>query len=201
MINNQLMTDLLCTQGFYITDDFLEPHYFQSLFRLADELYQKNLFSQAKIGIKIQEQQNNSIRMDEIFWLDEAESDSAIQAYLKQTHQIAEMLNQSLYLGLHEFETHFAVYQKGAFYKKHCDQFATNKTRKISCVYYLNEHWKDHYGGELKLYNREGNLIQSVFPRGNRFICFNSDMLHEVCITHQPRFSIAGWMKTRPYNL
>lgn len=160
-------------------------------------MHHQGLFKSARVGPIVQAQQNNTIRTDEIYWLDEGSEEPAVQAYLKNAFQIAHILNQSLFLGLIEFETHFAAYHPGSFYKKHIDQFATKKTRKISCVYYLNEAWQEEFGGELKLYNKEGQLIQNVSPLANRFICFNSDLPHEVCLTHQPRYSIAGWMKTR----
>ncbi|MCL9683261.1 2OG-Fe(II) oxygenase [Legionella maioricensis] len=197
MIDNDLLTNDLCTHGFHIIDDFLELHHYQSLRKIAKEMQQNGLFKSARIGPIVHAQHNNKIRTDEICWLDENSAEPAVQAYLKQALHIAHILNHSLFLGLIEFETHFAAYQPGSFYKKHSDQFATKKTRKISCVYYLNEDWQEEFGGELKLYNQEDQLIQNVSPQANRFICFNSELPHEVCLTHQPRYSIAGWMKTR----
>lgn len=198
MIDPELITYNLCTHGFHIIDDFLASVHYQSLRKKAEKMHQKGLFKSAKIGLKVTAQQNNTIRTDEICWIDEESDDPAVQAYLIQTNNVANIFNESLFLGLIEFETHFAAYQAGSFYKKHIDQFATTKTRKISCVYYLNNDWQEAFGGELKLYNKEEQLIKNVFPEGNRFICFNSELLHEVCLTHQPRYSITGWMKTRP---
>jgi SM-20-related protein len=83
------------------------------------------------------------------------------------------------------------------FYKKHVDQFATTKDRRISCVYYLNENWQPDFGGELTLYNTQDELLTHVQPLGNRFVCFNSDMPHEVCTAYQTRYSIAAWLKVR----
>ncbi len=197
LIDNDLITNNLCTYGFHIIDDFLELHHYQSLRKVAKEMHNNGFFKSAKIGPIVNAQHNNTIRTDEICWLDECSAEPAIHAYLKQTTHVANILNQSLFLGLIEFETHFAAYQPGSFYKKHIDQFASKKTRKISCVYYLNEDWQDGFGGELKLYNKEDQLIQTVSPLPNRFICFNSELPHEVCLTHRSRYSITGWMKTR----
>lgn len=196
MINFERISDDICTQGFHIIDGFLEHQQCQDLRSIAEDMHQKGLFRQAKIGQKIEAQLNNTIRADEICWIDEQSSEPAIQAYLKQSILLANWLNHSLYLRLNEFETHFAAYQPGAFYRMHTDQFANKKTRKISCVYYLNEHWQESYGGELKLYTTDYQLIKSVLPQGNRFICFNSELPHEVCITNQKRYSMTGWMKT-----
>lgn len=133
-----------------------------------------------------------------IYWIDDGESTPILlQVYLSKTQQVAQLLNQSLFLGLFEFKTHFAIYQPGTYYKKHIDEFATTKDRKISFVYYLNQNWTDEMGGQLNLYNQQDELIRAVFPEGNRFICFNSELPHEAALTHQTRYSITGWMKTR----
>lgn len=191
----------LCTQGFHIIDSLLEQEQCRALRATAEQMYAQGLFRHAKIGLKITSQLNKAIRTDEILWLEGTENRPEIQAFLTHIHQLADMLNQSLFLGLNEFETHFAHYQPGTFYKKHIDQFANQNTRKISFVYYLNKDWQAEYGGELKLYNQEEQLIQQVLPQENRFICFNSELPHEVCITHQPRYSITGWFKTRAVSV
>ena len=199
MINPELISHDLCTTGFHIIDGFLKAEQCLTLREHAQAMYDEGLFRNAKIGVNVTSQQNNTIRTDKISWLDEQENNPAIQAFLTQIKQVANILNQSLFLGLNEFETHFAAYQPGTYYRKHIDQFATQKTRKISCVYYLNKDWLDAYGGELMLYSKNEELIQRVLPQENRFICFNSELPHEVCITYQPRYSITGWMKTRAY--
>jgi SM-20-related protein len=196
LLDSELITHDLYTQGYHIIDNFLAKEHCESLHHLAQKMYNKGLFRSAKIGLKIASQSNPTIRTDEIFWMDEQSRNYSIQAYLKQTNALASLLNQTLFLCLSDFETHFAAYQPGTFYKKHCDQFANQKTRKISCVYYLNPHWEEDFGGELKIYKEE-QLIQTVWPQGNRFICFNSELVHEVCLTHHVRYSIAGWLKTR----
>lgn len=182
-------------------DGFLDLTDYQSLYSIAHELYQKGLFTRAKIGLKKQAQHNKTIRSDEIHWLNEQSDVPCIQKYFKQIEQITHSLNQSFFLGLIDFETHFAVYQPGSFYQKHCDQFANTKERKISCVYYLNTLWKQEYGGELKLYDQDDQLIETIFPMENRLVCFNSELPHEVCVTNQPRYSIAGWLKCRQMTL
>ena len=197
LISPDILSHSIFTQGYYIIDDFLELKHYQTLRATAIELHEKGQFKSAKIGLKLNAQQDTNIRSDEICWLDDHATDPAIKAYLSQTKRIAQILNHSLFLGLFEFETHFAAYQPGSFYKKHVDQFATTQDRKLSCVYYLNNEWHQQYGGELNLYTTEDKLIRSISPQGNRFICFNSELPHEVCLTHQPRYSIAGWMKTR----
>ena len=199
-MNAELITHDLCTQGYHLIDRLLEPAQCIALRTTAHEHYEQGLFRGAKIGRTLETHQNNTIRTDEILWLEGNETNPAIRTFLEQIQHLAQLLNQSLFLGLNEFETHFASYQPGTYYKRHIDQFATQKTRKVSFVYYLNQDWREEYGGELTLYNKENELLHKVLPQENRFICFNSDLPHEVALTHQPRYSITGWLKTRPMS-
>lgn len=198
MFTNDLIENL-ANQNYHIIDNFLPEHHVDQLRAIAKELYQQGSFQQAKIGRTIQSQQNNKIRGDEICWLDQFQENEGIAHYLAVMNEMQHRLNQAFFLSLQEFETHFALYQPGAFYKKHVDQFQTTKNRKISCVYYLNENWQPNFGGELTLYTHQDELLEKVAPIGNRFICFNSELPHEVELTHHPRYSIAGWMKTRTH--
>lgn len=201
MKNIELLIHDLSTQGFHIIDGLLESEQCQALQTIAQEQYKQGMFRGAKIGHQLSSQKNNTIRTDEILWIEGNETHPETQIFLRQIHQLAQILNQSLFLGLNEFETHFASYQPGTYYKKHIDQFASQKTRKISFVYYLNKEWREEYGGELKLYDKNEQLIQNVLPLENRFICFNSELPHEVTLTQQARYSMTGWMKTRPVSL
>lgn len=196
-MNYELLIHDLCNHGFHVNDGLLALEQCQQLRTLAEALYEQGHFRSAKIGRHIEEQQNELIRADKILWLENNETQPQLQFFLTQIQQLTQHLNQELFLGLNEFETHFANYQPGTYYKKHIDQFALQKTRKISFVYYLNQGWREEYGGALRLYNQEEQLIQEVLPQENRFICFNSELPHEVLLTHQPRYSITGWMKTR----
>ncbi|RUR18094.1 2OG-Fe(II) oxygenase [Legionella sp. km535] len=198
MLDPEIISHNICTQGYHLIDQFIAPEHFRALILYCQNLHQQGEFRNARIGHKLQAHNNQAIRTDEICWLEEQTTEPSVQAYLKQTNELACLLNRTLFLGLAEFETHFAVYQPGTYYKKHVDQFATQKTRKISCVYYLNEHWQEDFGGELILYSKEDQFLQKIMPRGNRFICFNSELPHEVCLTHRTRYSLTGWMKTAP---
>lgn len=198
MSNRELIADNIYENGFHVIDNFLPSNVLQNLRQRAEFLNAEGQFKNAKVGRQQQAIHNNEIRKDKIHWLNELDDHQAVRAYLFKVNEIASILNQSLFLGLLDFESHFAIYKPGSFYKKHIDQFATTKDRQISCVYYLNEHWQDRDAGELKLYDTNDQLLFSTMPIGNRFICFRSDLPHEVCITYNTRYSIAGWMKTRP---
>ncbi|ARH01157.1 SM-20-like protein [Legionella micdadei] len=199
-MNNQLENDIY-QQGFHIMDNFLEQGHYELLRCKAEHMHNQGEFKSAKIGHQFGAMRNSDIRRDEICWLDDDLTDHAINAYFSKIRTITKTLNQTLFLGLVDFEAHFAIYQPGSFYKRHVDQFASAQERRISCVYYLNEVWREEHAGELNLYDKDGRLITSVLPLGNRFICFSSDLPHEVCETKQTRYSIAGWLKTRSMSV
>ncbi len=74
--------------------------------------------------------------------------------------------------GLHETRT-------GGRLGIHSD-FRINKAmhleRRINVIIYLNENWKDSYGGNLELWNPEmTSCIQSIAPIANRCVIFNTD--------------------------
>ncbi|WP_419420077.1 2OG-Fe(II) oxygenase [Legionella sp. D16C41] len=195
MINSSLLVNALCEQGFYICDHFLDEQVAYLLQHNALALIKQGKFRPARIGNLTNTKQNTSIRTDKIYWLDE--SFPNIKPFWQVIMQIKLTLNEQLYLSLTELETHFAFYQTGSFYKKHIDQFKNNYHRKISFVYYLNPNWQPDYGGQLTLYNQENQLITSILPTYNRFICFLSHLPHEVQKTTIDRLSITGWLKTK----
>lgn len=198
MTTQQQIADEIYHRGFYINDHFLDLEHYNALRTTVQLMHNDGYFKPAKIGHALSKTQNSSIRRDQILWMDNQEGKLAINGYFTALDTLSKTLNQSLFLGLVDCEAHFAVYPPNSFYKKHVDQFSTNQDRRISCVYYLNDTWEQSFGGELKLYDTSDQLLCNILPLGNRFVCFNSQMAHEVCTTYQTRFSIAAWLKIRP---
>ena len=113
-------------------------------------------------------------------------------------------LNRRLFLGLDTFESHFAHYAPGAFYRKHRDAFrdagAPAATRRVlSVVAYVNAGWGAEDGGELVIYDDAGETpLQRVLPLAGTLVVFLSeDVPHEVCSARRDRYSIAGWYRVR----
>lgn len=97
MIESEQLIHNLCTQGFYIIDDFLDLSECHSLLDTARKSYEQGLFRRAKIGLKLESHKNDIIRSDEIFWLNENETNPAIQIFLEKIKQLARILNESLF--------------------------------------------------------------------------------------------------------
>lgn len=105
-------------------------------------------------------------------------------------------VNRYLYLGLFEYEAHFAKYEQGDFYQKHLDSFRGQENRKLTTVFYLNDTWQEGNGGELVMYDLQDQHLQTVQPKGGRLVVFLSEQFpHEVLTSHVDRFSIAGWFR------
>jgi SM-20-related protein len=197
MVCYEEIVEAIYDRGFHVIDEFLPIEHVRGLRQYAHHLMAGNQFQAAKIGSQQNASTNQTIRRDKIYWLDESNENPNIQAYFTAMKAISTAFNQQLFLGLVDFETHFALYQPDSFYKKHIDQFSNKQERRISCVYYLNEEWQMSFGGQLTLYDKNDEILTSILPTSNRLVCFISDLPHEVSKTTQTRLSIAGWMKTR----
>ena len=158
-------------------------------------------FHAARVGRGLARKQVDAIRGDVISWLDDA--DHIDHAYLVWMEQLRNGLNAALYLGLFDYECHYAIYSAGAGYAKHSDVLQgrgrTARNRILSTVFYLNENWQVCDGGELVLFEPTGDsVIATVNPTFGKMIIFLSDAFpHQVLMANNQRRSIAGWFSAR----
>ena len=186
------IADNLADKGFCVIDGFLSEHEIQPIRSL--ELISGDIHELKRAGIgKESRQINEGIRGDHISWIDPASAPQAIRVYLDKITELRQFLNQSLFLGLKDFEVHIARYPAGAFYKRHLDQFKKDDHRRLSVICYLNENWTEEDGGQLRIY--EENSSTNILPLAGRLVCFRSELLeHEVLPSRRERASITGWM-------
>ncbi|TWV81250.1 2OG-Fe(II) oxygenase [Moraxella sp. VT-16-12] len=133
-----------------------------------------------------------NIRGDSIRWIDE--SCPAGMAYLASINALGRYFNQSLYTGIRHAEAHYACYPSGFGYQWHTDNPKGRDERVISAVFYLNDDWTDSDGGQITVIDKQGRTIQ-LLPKLGRLVIFDSNLLHQVEITHRQRFSIATWLR------
>ena len=152
-------------------------------------------FQAAQIGRGAAKKQIHSIRGDVINWLDTANSTD--HAYLACMEKLRMGLNAALYLGLFDYECHYAIYGAGDGYAKHSDVLQGKKNRILTTVLYLNEDWHACDGGELVVFEPTGqSVIATVNPTFGTMIIFLSESFpHEVLVSHATRRSIAGWFR------
>ena len=190
-MKKEMLITMLIEKGWFHQEDFFDQKFCLEL--LNEARAQK--WNLAKIGKDDKKQEALAIRTDLIVWIEEESATIAQKHYLTQMNNLMDVLNQALYLGLKEYECHFAQYNSQGFYKKHLDQHTGSNVRRISSVLYLNETQK---GGELAIYNRENpDVLEALIkPRPGSFVCFLSNQIyHEVLPTESERFSLTGWFR------
>ncbi|MFW9641005.1 2OG-Fe(II) oxygenase [Vibrio parahaemolyticus] len=184
------LIDALATDGYYIWDDFLSE---EEVTQLRDGI--PDNWKKARIGRNDDVTRIESIRSDKIQWLKPAMG-QPIANYLSKMEEIRQEVNRHFFLGLFEYEAHFAKYEKGDFYQKHLDCFKGNENRRLTTVFYMNESWSEEDAGELVVYDLNDKEIATIPPRGGRLLVFLSEQFpHEVLPTNAERFSIAGWFR------
>lgn len=133
-----------------------------------------------------------NIRGDSIRWIDDGTPVG--MAYLASIDALGQYFNQSLYTGIRHSEAHYACYPAGFGYQWHTDNPKGRDERVISAVFYLNDDWTYADGGQISLYDKTDRL-HTLSPKANRLVLFDSNLLHQVEITHRRRFSIATWLR------
>jgi len=190
------IVDALAARGWVVTQDFLPANTIEALVEESRRLLLAGRFSRAGVGRGAEHQVRADVRSDQILWLDENELAPAQSRYWSEVESLRAELNKELFLGLVSFESHYAFYPPGAFYRKHVDRFSDSDERAISCSLYLNSDWKEEDGGQLRLY--VGAQQIEIFPRAGTFVIFRSDNIsHEVLPASRQRFSLTGWFRRR----
>lgn len=167
--------------------------------KLANQLYShvsemtNESFEQAAIGRDREHTQNSLIRSQKQSWI--SGDSTANLSWLKWAGDLQNYLNKHLFLGLFSFESHYAHYSPGDFYKRHYDSFRGQSSRSLSIIVYLNRDWLSNQGGELVLYAEDEDVIGlTVIPNFATVVVFlSAEHPHEVLRAHRDRYSIAGW--------
>jgi SM-20-related protein len=152
-------------------------------------------FRQAGVGRLNDHHLNRFNRTDSVCWIDGRTRASA--RWLAFAEQLRLDLNRHLFLGLFSYESHYARYLPGDFYKRHVDAFRGQANRVVSTVLYLNPGWTPDDGGELVLYAAPTDQTGlRVTPAFGTLVCFLSEVFpHEVLPARRTRYSIAGWYR------
>ncbi|HBZ96078.1 2OG-Fe(II) oxygenase [Pseudomonas sp. UBA7530] len=152
--------------------------------------------SAASVGRGSAQQVQEGIRGDRIQWLEPGESE-ACDRYMQLMDELRQTLNQELFLGLEDFECHFACYEPGAFYLRHLDRFRDDDRRTVSAVLYLNDNWQAEQGGALRLYLNDGREHDVLPQAGTLALFLSGEMPHEVLPATRERLSLTGWFRRR----
>lgn len=190
------IADGLAEQGYAVVDHFLNEEEVSAILQHGDFNDARQRFKKAGIGKQQDAQINEAIRGDYIHWLDPATASAPVKVYLDRLDELVRFLNRALFLSLKSAEVHLTAYPPGTYYKRHLDQFKKDDHRKLSVIFYLNEHWLPEHGGQLRMYLPAGE--QDYLPLAGRLVCFRSDQIeHEVITATRERLSITGWVLDR----
>lgn len=185
--------------GWSVVTGVFAPTLLHALTKEVHGLNNEGALALANVGRGGRHVMEPSIRQDKTQWL--THDTKAQGEFLNQMEQFRLEINRQLMLGLFSYEAHFAVYEPGAFYKRHLDSFKGAKNRIISTVLYLNETWYDEDGGALALYRTEqkGEQPFATIPpvMGTLVVFLSEDIPHEVMTANRRRASIAGWFRCR----
>ncbi len=177
-----------------LADHFLSPMLSSQLKNNLLNLYQRDTMHYAGTGNLESIQLDAKVRGDQIYWLDRSHDDIFENEFFDLMDRFVQYLNSSCYTGITGYEFHYTLYEKGSFYRKHLDQFKTDKSRAYSMIMYLNENWEAEDGGELCIHHAAHQ--QRISPQSGKSVFFKSDELeHEVLLTNTSRMSITGWLK------
>lgn len=192
----ELIVNAIKSDGFIVLSDFVSTETQKEILHQLNSISSSN-FKTAGIGKSERFQVNPDIRSDQIFWIEE--NQALPKEYIENMESLRLALNQKLFLGLFDFECHFALYPEGAFYRKHLDAFKGVGLRVLSSILYLNPEWKPGDGGELLLYSMNDNsVIETITPTFGKQVFFLSENFpHEVLESKAPRKSLTGWFRIR----
>ena len=188
------MIERIAERGFGVWEDFLTPAELATINQAFGRWLSEGRFAPAKIGQGDNRRQQESVRGDETWWFDPMGPPAELAPVLARIEALKTELNRALFLGLKDWEAHLARYPAGRGYQKHLDRHLGVSHRKLSLVLYLNENWAADAGGELVLFDKNGNELQRVAPVGGRLVAFLSeDFPHEVRPANRERRSLTGW--------
>lgn len=192
--------DDLATRGWSLQSAFLSSDVTRQLADECRRRYAEGALAPAGVGRGEEQAVREGIRGDHIHWLEEGQT-AVCDAYLTLMDELRQALNRELFLGLEEFECHFALYPPGAFYQTHLDRFRDDDSRCVSAVLYLNPDWRAADGGELRMYLADGSSLDIPPLAGNLVVFLSGSFPHEVLVTQTDRLSLTGWFRRRPADV
>jgi len=185
----------LFSKGYAVCPGFVPDEVCAALRLGAARLYAEAKHRPAGVGRDQNAVRDATIRRTEIAWI---ERQSPVEAlFLDWCESLRHALNRETYLGLFEFEAHYARYPVGGFYARHRDSFVGARNRTVSLVLYLNESWRPEWGGALELFADDtGPVIERIDPSpGTAVFMMAETQWHAVEATKEPRLAIAGWWR------
>jgi SM-20-related protein len=185
--------------GWCVIEHYIHDNWIRALRTACIDLARAGRLLTAGVGRGNQHHLDTRLRGDRTHWLDQQDDNPQAHALLAEFDLLRLAFNADAFLGLTDLEAHYAHYAPGTHYGVHRDRFRDDDRRAISLVLYLNDAWREHDGGALRLYfDDRRTAYQDVLPEGGRLLVFRSERFeHEVRTTARDRYSVAAWLRRR----
>ncbi len=190
------VVDDLATRGWSQQALFLPAALARTLAAECRRRYADGELNPAGVGRGPAQEVREAIRGDQIQWIDPGQAEACDQ-YLEAMDALRQAINQGLFLGLEDFECHFALYPPGAFYRRHLDRFRDDDRRMVSAVFYLNEDWQPEDGGQLRMFLADDEAYDVQPQAGCLAVFLSGEIPHEVLPAGRERLSLTGWFRRR----
>ena len=188
--------DDLAERGWSVQTAALPPGLAGALAAECRRRHAAGELARASVGRGSGQLVDEGIRGDHIQWLGRGETPATDQ-YLDLLDELRGTLNRELFLGLEDYECHFALYPPGSFYRRHLDRFRDDDRRTVTTVCYLNDDWRAEHGGALRMALADGTERDVLPAAGTLVVFMSADLPHEVLPASRERLSLTGWYRRR----
>ncbi|MBP6695451.1 MAG: 2OG-Fe(II) oxygenase, partial [Saprospiraceae bacterium] len=106
-----------------ISNEFLNKDLALGLKTNLLALFEKKVMTSAGTGNENIVLKDTSVRSDKIYWLDKNHDDPFENTFFVLMDDVIAYLNETCFTGIRSYEFHYALYEKGCFYKRHFDRF------------------------------------------------------------------------------
>lgn len=198
-VNHDPILDAMADPGWISLPGFMAPAEARVLAAECSARWDDGEFHRAGVGRGAGLAVREDVRKDDVLWLDRGSAGPAQDLWLDMIDELRVAMNRGLFLGLQDYQGHFAIYPVGGFYKPHLDRHDNTLSRIITAILYLNDGWAEGDGGELKLWTTPGDNLgafELIEPRLGTLVLFRAaDFWHEVLPANRTRMSITGWQR------
>ena len=191
---NFLINDLT-EKGWCVLEDFFPKELTLEILMDFKDKLEESEFKLSKVGRKLDKTLDLSVRNAQSTWVELSQGSVGQKILNEFYNSLKEFLNESFFLSLKRFESQYAFYPHGGFYKKHIDQLKNSMHRQVTSIYYLAD--CDH-GGELVIYNKNDKkkIDFTLKPKAGSLVIFFSALIyHEVLKNEDPRYSLTSWFR------
>ena len=191
------IVEAIATEGLVVVREAIPAPLVGALRDAARKRDAAGEFRAAGVGRATARVERANVRGDRIRWLEPADAKPAEAALFTLVEALRVAVNEALYLGLFDFEGHYAIYPPGAGYARHLDRFRDDEARVLTLIVYLNDRWSAADGGQLRVERGDG-VMRDVAPEGGTVVAFLSDRFpHEVLPASRERLAFTGWFRHR----